>query len=146
MNFKGQNSVCTFTFISDWFYVCFLQKELETTCVSCLYLDGFSEGRGRPVRGLNIQFSEPLGPGEVDERTRHGAWLLGPVPPRNAPFLRVHCGCSDQTCGGGWTGRTQEVGQASHKHPCIPMVKGESQYHSLNRWSNGNSGPLLFSA
>ena len=40
-----------------------LQKELENTCVSCLYLDGFSEGRARPVARMPL--SEPLGPREA---------------------------------------------------------------------------------
>ena len=128
MNFKGQNSVCTFTFISDWFYVCFLQQELETTCVSCLYLDGFSEGRGRPVAGLYVQFSEPSGRGEADERTPHGAWMLGPVPPRNAPFLRVHCGCSDQTCGGGWTG--ENAGGGAEASLCGGAGQPQAPLHS----------------
>lgn len=146
MNFKGQNSVCTFTFTSDQFYICFLQKELENTCVSCLYLDGFSEGRAKPVPGCPCLSPQAL------ERQMKGcgcrARMLGPALTWNAPFLREHCRCSGPEQWG-WVDKGEWRrwgGQASHMHPCIPMAKGDSQYQLVNRQSDGNSRPLLFSA
>ena len=98
-----------------------------------LVLDGFSEGRARPVPGCPC-----LSPWALERQMKGRgcrAQMLGPALMWNAPFLREHCRCSgpeqwgwvDQ---GEWRRWGQNhhcvVEQASHMHPCIPMAKGES--------------------